>query len=154
LWITSLATVKGCEAAVQQTEWSPSVVGIAACGIAGLILAIGAVTLVTEAPGRILLGIAAIGLILFASQSWRARPKLAISDGGLLTRGWSRTNLLRPTDIKTIRITEFRRLARKVRLLEIDTNDDRLLVFTRWDLGTDPLNVLDALTAAGYAGSR
>jgi len=25
-------------------------------------------------------------------------------------------------------------------------------VFTRWDLGTDPLAVLDALTAAGYAG--
>jgi hypothetical protein len=129
-------------------------VGIAACGIAGLILAIGAVTLVTEAPGRILLGIAAVGLILFASQSWRARPKLAISDDGLVTRGWSRTNLLRPADIKIVRITEFRRLARKVRLLEIDTNDDQLLVFTRWDLGTDPLNVLDALTAAGYAGSR
>jgi hypothetical protein len=117
-------------------------------------LAIGAVTLVTEAPGRILLGIAAVGLILFASQSWRARPKLAISDDGLVTRGWSRTNLLRPADIKIVRITEFRRLARKVRLLEIDTNDDQLLVFTRWDLGTDPLNVLDALTAAGYAGSR
>ena len=98
--------------------------------------------------------IAAVGLILFASLSWRARPKLAISDDGLVTRGWSSTNLLRPADIKKIRITEFRRLARKVRLLEIDTADDRLLVFTRWDLGTDPLNVLDALTAAGYAGSR
>jgi Bacterial PH domain len=117
-------------------------------------LAIAAVTLITDAPGRILIGIAAVGLILFASLSWRARPKLAISDDGLVTRGWSRTNLLRPTDIKIVRITEFRRLARKVRLLEIDTNDDRLLVFTRWDLGTDPLNVLDALTAAGYAGSR
>ena len=37
--------------------------------------------------------------------------------------------------------------------IEIDTVDDRLLVFTRWDLGTDPLHVLDALTAAGFAGS-
>jgi hypothetical protein len=139
---------------MQQTEWSPPSAGIAACGILGLILAIAAVTLITDAPGRILLGIAAVGLILFASLSWRARPKLAISDDGLVTRGWSRTNLLRQADIKKIRITEFRRLARKVRLLEIDTTDDRLLVFTRWDLGTDPLNVLDALTAAGYAGSR
>ena len=139
---------------MQQTEWSPPALGIAACGIFGLILAIAAVTLITDAPGRLLLGIAAVGLILFACLSLRARPKLAISDDGLLTRGWSRTNLLRPSDIKIIRITEFRRLARKVRLLEIDTTDDRLLVFTRWDLGTDPLNVLDALTAAGYAGSR
>ncbi len=59
--------------------------------------------------------------------------------------------MLRPTDIELIRITEFRRIARKVRLLEIETLDDRLLVFTRWDLGTDPIHVLDALTAAGYA---
>jgi hypothetical protein len=112
------------------------------------------VTLITDGPGRVLVGIAAVGLILFASGSWRARPKLAISDDGLLTRGWLRTNLLRRSDIKIIRITEFRRLARKVRLLEIDTTDERLLVFTRWDLGTDPLNVLDALTDAGYAGAR
>jgi hypothetical protein len=139
---------------MQQTEWSPPALGIAACGVFGLILAIATVTLITDVPGRILVGIAAVGLVVFASLSWRARPKLAMSDAGLLIRGWSRTNLLRRSDITIIRITEFRRIARKVRLLEIDTTDDRLLVFTRWDLGTDPLNVLDALTAAGYAGSR
>jgi hypothetical protein len=117
-------------------------------------LAIGVVTLITDPPGRILVGIAAVGLILFASMSWRARPKLAISAGGLVVRGWWRTRVLERGDIKLIRITEFRRIARKVRLLEIDTTDDRLLVFTRWDLGTDPLQVLDALTDAGYAGGR
>ena len=138
---------------MQQTEWSPPTLGIAACGIGGLILAIGAVTLITDPPGRILVGIAAVGLIVFASLSWRARPKLAIKNDGLVTRGWWRTPMLRHADIKLIRITEFRRIGRKVRLLEIDTVDDRLLVFTRWDLGTDPLHVLDALTAAGFAGS-
>src|SRR5882762_2369496 len=136
---------------MQQTEWSPPVPGIAACGIFGLILATGSVTLITDAPGRILVGIAAVGLVVFASLSWRARPKLAIRDDGLVIRGLTRTKLLRRSDIETIRITEFRRLARKMRLLEIDTTDDRLFVLTRWDLGTDPLNVLDALTAAGYA---
>jgi hypothetical protein len=120
----------------------------------GLILATAAVTLITDTPGRILVGIAAVGLILFASLSWRARPKLAISNDGLVIRGWTRTSVLTRADIKLIRITEFRRLARKVRLLEVDTTDDQLLVFTRWDLGTDPLHVLDALTEAGYAGSR
>ncbi|PRC51884.1 hypothetical protein C6A85_61770, partial [Mycobacterium sp. ITM-2017-0098] len=44
-----------------------------------------------------------------------------------------------------------RRIGRKVRLLEIDTTDNRLLVLSRWDLGTDALHVLDALTDAGYA---
>ena len=96
--------------------------------------------------------IAAAGLLLFAGFSWRARPKLAITPEGLAVRGWFGTRMLTHADIAHIRITEFRRLARKVRLLEIDTADDDLLVLTRWDLGTDPLSVLDALTAAGYAG--
>ena len=137
---------------MQQTEWSPPAAGIAACGVAGLMMATAAVTLVTDVPGRILASIAAAGLLLFATLSWRARPKLAISDGGLIVNGALRAHRLTKADIKIIRITEFRRIARKVRLLEIDTNDDRLFVLTRWDLGTDPLDVLDALTAAGLAG--
>ncbi|MEV3903729.1 PH domain-containing protein [Mycobacterium sp. NPDC050551] len=137
---------------MQQTEWSPSTMGIVACGIFGLMMAAAAVTLVTDAPGRVLTGIAAVGLLTFASMSWRARPKLAITGDGLAIRGWLRTQNLQRADIKLIRITEFRRIGRTVRLLEIETTDDRLQVFTRWDLGTNPLSVLDALTDAGYAG--
>ncbi|MCV7234937.1 PH domain-containing protein [Mycobacterium branderi] len=136
---------------MQQTEWAPSTPGIAGCGFVGVAMAIACVTLVTDPPGRILTGIAAAGLILFASVSWRARPKLAITPEGLLVRGWLRTQLLRRPDIKILRITEFRRIGRKTRLLEIETVDDRLLIFSRWDLGTNPLEVLDALTEAGYA---
>jgi len=113
-------------------------------------MAIIVVTVVTDLPGRVLGGVAAVGLVLFATASWRARPKLAITENGLAVRGWLNTRVLGKNDISLIRITEFRRLARKVRLLEIDTTDDRLYVFTRWDLGTNPLEVLDALAAAGY----
>jgi hypothetical protein len=138
---------------VQQTQWSPSSGGIAACGTVGVVMAIACVTAVTDPPARLLLGISAAGLILFASGAWRARPKLAITPDGLKIRGWWRTQILQRTDIKIIRITEFRRIGRKVRLLEIDALDGRFLVLSRWDLGVDPLDVLDALTAAGYAGS-
>jgi Bacterial PH domain len=138
---------------MQQTQWSPSTTGIAALGVAGIVMAISCVTVVTDAPGRILLGISAAGLILFASGSWRARPKLAITPDGLVVRGWLTTEGLARADIKIIRITEFRRLGRKMRLLEIDANDGRLIVLSRWDLGADPLAVLDVLTARGYAGS-
>lgn len=137
---------------LQQTEWGPRPVGVVVLGAAGIFLGVGAVTLVTDTPGRILIGVAAVGLFLFAIFSWRARPKLAITDSGLVVRGWWRTVTLQQADIAIIRITEFRRIGRKVRLLEVDTTDDHLRVFTRWDLGTDPLEVLDALTAAGYAG--
>ena len=139
---------------MQQTEWSPPAAGIAACGFVGALMAIVAVTAVTDPPGRLLTGIAAVGLLTFAIMSWRARPKLAITPQGVAVRGWWHTRVLGHADIKLVRITEFRRLARKMRLLEIDTTDDRLHVFTRWDLGTDPLDVLDALTAAGYTGTQ
>lgn len=115
-------------------------------------LAIAGVTLITDPPGRVLAGVAAGGLLLFAGMSWRARPKLAITPDGLALRGWFRTQLLQQSDIKIIRIIEFRRYGRKVRLLEVETADGGLVLFSRWDLRTDPLDVLDALTAAGYAG--
>ena len=103
--------------------------------------------------GAAVVGLAGLGLILFAGVTWRARPKLAITPDGLVMGGGCRTPRFAQPDIKIIRITEFRRLGRKARLLEIDTDDGRLFVFSRWDLGADPLDVLDALTAAGYAGS-
>jgi Bacterial PH domain len=138
---------------VQQTQWSPSVIGNAACGLAGVVMATTCVTVVTDAPGRLLFGIAATGLILFAGGTWRARPKLAITEDGLQIGGWLRHQHLRRSEIKIIRISEFRRIGRKTRLLEIDADDGRLFIFSRWDLGTDPLDVLDALTASGYAGT-
>ncbi len=113
-------------------------------------MAIAAVTLITDPPGRVLAGIAGVGLLTFATLSWRARPKLAINQDGLTVAGWWRNRTYRRDDIRGIRITEFRRIARRVRLLEIETVDDRLMVLTRWDLGTDPLDVLDALTQAGF----
>ena len=137
---------------MQQTEWGPRTVAIIFCGVAGIVLAVVAVTQVTDAPGRLLAGIAGLGLLVFAGFSFRARPRLAITPGGLVVRGWWRTRALRREDIKRIRITEFRRIGRKMRLLEIDTTDELLIVLSRWDLGADPLTVLDALTDAGYAG--
>ncbi|OBK50845.1 PH domain-containing protein [Mycobacterium sp. 1081908.1] len=139
---------------MQQTQWAPPATGIAGCGAVGVLMAIASVTLVTDAPGRILTGIAAAGLILFAGMTWRARPKLAITPAGLALRGWFRTQVLRHSDIKIIRITEFRRHARTVRLLEVETVNGGLIILSRWDLGTDPLKVLDALTDAGYAGGN
>ncbi|MGV1087432.1 MAG: PH domain-containing protein [Mycobacterium sp.] len=131
--------------------WGPRTAAVLAVGAAGILMALGAVVLAGDAPGRLLGGIAAVGLCTFAAGSWRARPRLAVTADGLVYRGWFRTQTLRPADIESIRITEFRRIGRKVRLLEIDTGE-QLIVLTRWDLGTDPLTVLDGLTAAGIAG--
>jgi len=133
--------------------WGPRPAAVGGVALAGLLMALGFLA-VTDPPGRLLSGAAAIGLLVFAAGSWRARPRLAVTGDGLVYRGWLTTRTLRREDIDLIRITEFRRWGRTVRLLEIDTRDDVLLVLSRWDLGGDPLDVLDALTAAGYARSR
>jgi hypothetical protein len=137
-----------------RTEWGSPRAGIAAVALAGILMAIGSVAVATDPAGRMLTGVAAAGLLLFAAGSWRARPRLAVSDEGLVYRGWVNTTTLGRDDIELIRITEFRRWGRTVRLLEIDTVSGRLLVLSRWDLGEDPLTVLDALTDAGYAGHQ
>ncbi len=137
-----------------RTEWGPPTAGIAGVTLAGLLMAIGSAAVATDSAGRLLTGIAAAGLLVFAVGSWRARPKLALTAEGLVYRGWFNTTTLRHADIELIRITEFRRWGRMVRLLEIDTVSGRLLVLSRWDLGADPLTVLDVLTDAGYAGGR
>lgn len=135
---------------MQQTEWSPRPAAIAGCAAAGAVVVVAAVALATDGAGRVLAGAAGFGLLVFAAGSWRARPKLALTADGLAVRGWWRAQLLARAAIKTVRIIEFRRIGRNVRLLEIETVDDRLLIFSRWDLGTDPRSVLHALTAAGY----
>ena len=132
--------------------WGPRPVAIVVIGFGGILMALACLLLADDVPGRILTAVAAVGLLTFALGSWRARPRLALTDEGVVYRGWWRTRTLGPEDIATIRITEFRRLGRKAQLLEIDTSDDSLLVLSRWDLGGDPLPVLDALTDAGYAG--
>jgi len=136
---------------VDKLQWAPRTAAIAAVGVAGIMMATACAWLATDPPGRFLSGVAAVGLLVFAAGSWRARPRLAITDAGLAYRGWLRTTTLPRDAIELIRITEFRRFGRKVRLLEIDTVDSQLIVLSRWDLGGDPLDVLDALTESGYA---
>ena len=140
------------------SQWGPRPVAIGLVTVAGLLMS-AAFLAAGDAPGRFLSGVAAVGLLVFAAGSWRARPRLAITPDGLVYRGWLSTRTLRREDIDLIRITEFRRWGRTVRLLEIDltkteADDDQLLVLSRWDVGGDPLEVLDALTAAGYARGR
>ncbi len=57
--------------------------------------------------------------------------------------------------VMRVRIVAYPRLGRRVPMLEIDVRDPRgdeqLLIFGRWDLGTDPRTVYDALAVRGLA---
>ncbi|MEB3069289.1 PH domain-containing protein [Mycolicibacter sp. MYC017] len=133
-------------------QWSPPTGGIIGCAIGGAVLAVAAVTLATDGASTLVAGIAGVGLLVFASFSWRARPKLSLTPDGLAVRGWWRTRLLTRDALARVRVTDFQRIGRTHRLLEIETTDDALVILSRWDLGTDPREVFDALAAAGYTG--
>ena len=68
---------------------------------------------------------------------------------GLELQGLTRVTLLPRAGVDSVKVTEFRRLGRRTRLLEIESGDD-LIVLNRWDLGTDPRDVHEALRAARY----
>ncbi|MCV7192207.1 PH domain-containing protein [Mycolicibacterium brumae] len=138
----------------EQASWGPQSAGVVVIGVAGLALLCGSVTLASDPPGRLLTGIGGVGLVVFAVLTWRARPKIAVTDDGLMLRGWFGTQQVSRDELELVRISEFRRFGRRQRMLEIETTDDRLRVYTRWDLGVDPIQVLDTLTAAGLAKPR
>jgi len=138
------------------TDWStptPAIVAVAAGGVA---LVVADATVATDAPGRLIIGIAAIGLLAIATLAGLRRPRLAVSsdESGpvLLVRGARAVKAYRRAEVSRVQLSRTRRVGRSSAMLEIDVLEngtERLLVFSRWDLGTNPHDVVDALTAAG-----
>jgi hypothetical protein len=99
--------------------------------------------LVDDAPGRILLGVAAIVLAAGGLFGTVARPRLAADGAGITVRslagrrhwGWADVN---------VRLVHTRRLGRDMPSVELDADPD--LVVLGWlDLGADPVDVIDAI---------
>jgi hypothetical protein len=118
------------------------------------VLAVGALAYTvfsSDPPGRIVAGLATIGLVVFALFGTLARPRLAIdSDGIEIRRLFGRQRL--PWGGVRISVTSTRRLGRQTSLLELDTGNDEdagggLIVLGWLDLGTEPELVAKALRA-------
>lgn len=133
-------------------SWAPSTAATLTPAVLGV--AVLAYTFLAQPDARrtVLFTIAGLGMLIVAAHSWYFRPRLALTPAGLTMRGMWRAPVLTPDTATQLRVIEFRRYGRTWRQLEIDTSDNRLLIFTRWGLGTDPYEVLAALNAAGYTG--
>ncbi|MFD0360334.1 PH domain-containing protein [Nocardia sp. GCM10030253] len=136
--------------------WTTPTPALIAVTVGGVILA-GAAILADEAPSRLLIGLAAAGLLVLAGLGFRQRPRLSVIPGHeprLVVR-----SLVGPTEytrdqIVRARVVGYRRLGRKTPMLEIDVRhngDERLLIFGRWDLGASPDDVFDTLLVHGLA---
>ncbi|WP_319945590.1 PH domain-containing protein [Nocardia macrotermitis] len=141
---------------VSRLRWSTPPAALVTAAVGGIVLAVAAI-FTGDAPSRLLVGLAALLLLGLSAVGLRQRPRLSIVPGQrpvLVVRGllgaveYPRDRILRA------RVVSFRRLGRKSPNLEIDVEhdgEDRLLIFGRWDLGTHPQDVLDALVEHGLA---
>ncbi|WP_431957434.1 PH domain-containing protein [Nocardia lijiangensis] len=132
--------------------WATPTPALVAVAVGGVIMA-GAAIFAADAASRLLIGLAAAGLLALAGLGFRQRPRLSIRTGAeprLIVRGLLGPTEYRPEQIVKARVVSYRRLGRKSPMLEIDVRhegDERLLIFGRWDLGTSPETVFEALVA-------
>lgn len=137
-------------------SWAPKSSAIVVFGVGGVLMALAAVTLGNDLPGRLLIALAAVALLVIAATGAYIRPRLqvlgtAADSPQLAVRSLSGRRVYGPAQIHRIRVTSYPRLGRRVKTLEIDAREpeDRLIVLSRWDLGTDPQDVYEALAGVG-----
>ncbi|WP_174185979.1 PH domain-containing protein [Nocardia barduliensis] len=123
--------------------WTTPTAALVAVTVGGIVLAIAAIV-TTEAASRLLVGLAAVGLLGLAGLGFRQRPRLSVVAGDrprLVVRTLTGADEYTPGQIVRARVVSYRRLGRKMPMLELDVERDgaeRLLIFGRWDLGVNP----------------
>jgi hypothetical protein len=139
---------------VDNTDWSWSTPksAVVVLVIGALVLAVAGITTATDAPGRVVVGIAAVGLAFLAALGGLRRPRLALTESNgtpaIAVRTLWAVHTYTAADITRLRATDTRRFGRRNSMLEIDVDhhdDRRLLIFSRWDLGANPHDVHDAV---------
>jgi hypothetical protein len=117
--------------------------------LVALALALTAVFL--DPAGRVLVGAAALFVLVLAARDVIARPRLSAGPDGVSVRTWSARRHL-PWPLLRVRVRRTRRLGVSSSALELDTAagpDDTgvLVLLGRRDLGADPEDVARALLA-------
>jgi hypothetical protein len=98
-----------------------------------------------DGKGAVLLGVAMVAVGGFALHWSLVRPRLAVDAEGLVARTLGGTHRL-PWAETTTQLRTTRRMGRDGVTLELEYGD-QLYVFGRLDLGEDPRDVMDVLSA-------
>lgn len=129
-------------------QWSPRTSDTALSLGCGAVFAVG-LPFVADAPGRILLAVAATLLLAQGGRDLMLRPRLRTRPGGVEVRTLAGRRHL-PWPLLRVRVRETRRFGLRSRTLELDTaagpdDEGLLVVLGRRDLGADPAVVADRL---------
>lgn len=132
-------------------RWSPApgLVVLAWLGAAGAFAWLVVLLLGDADPaGRLLAGVATLGLGIAALVGTVARPRLALHGHGLELRGLTGRRSVDWPAVRDVRVLRTRRFGRETSLLELDLligGEERLVVLGRLDLDADPEDVADVV---------
>lgn len=125
-------------------RWAPSP-ALIALGWLATAAALATAFFSADPRGRVLFGLAALLLAAASAHGTLVRPRLTADDQGIHLRSLHGRVHLSWTETRT-RLRTTRRLGRDAETLEIE-NGGQLFIFSRLELGTDPRDVLDVLSA-------
>lgn len=147
-----------------RTSWATPLPAALTLVGGGVLLFIAAFFAASDPAGLVLMGVAALLLLGVGVVALTMRPRLGLTDGGaLIVRTLTGRRMYPRDQIDRIRVIEMRRIGRRAGQLQIDVlrddapttapdalrDDTRLIVFSRWDLGADVIEVADELRRAG-----
>jgi hypothetical protein len=135
--------------ATPTTSWSPRPVETALAGGAGLVLLL--LAALADPAGRLLLGVAALGLLGLAAADLALRPRLAADPAGLQIRTAGGRHRLPWAAVDRVDVDEHTRYGLTSRTLELESGE-LLLVLGRRTLGADPRDVAGELARIRYTG--
>lgn len=138
--------------------WATPKLAVVALTAGSAVLAGAAVVTEADAAGRLLIGLAATAALVLAVLAAVQRPRLAVEGDELTVKTVRGVRGYHRTDVYSVRVVPYPRLGRRVPMLEMDVaapgDDDRLLIFGRWDLGADPRAVFDVLDELGWVADE
>jgi hypothetical protein len=102
-----------------------------------------------DPAGRVLFGLAALGLLALTVVDLLLRPRLAADPDGLRVRTLAVRRRMPWSALQRVDVDERSRYGLTARTLELDAGDT-LVVLGRRALGTDPRDVADALARIRY----
>jgi PH (Pleckstrin Homology) domain-containing protein len=127
--------------------WSPRPIETALAFGGGLVVL--ALAALADPAGRLLLGVAALGLLAVAGTDLLLRPRLAADPAGLQVRTLISRHRLPWTALRRVEVDEHTRYGLTSRTLELEAGE-LLVVLGKRTLGADPRDVADTLARIRY----
>jgi hypothetical protein len=132
-----------------RARWAPRPVETAAAA-GGAVVAL-LLAALADPAGRVLLGVAGLGLLVLVAVDVLLRPRLAADAAGVQVRTLGVRRRLPWSALRRVDVDEHNRYGLTARTLELDAGET-LVVLGRRTLGSDPRDVADALARIRYTG--